>query len=86
MVVAKGVYGEYTLSGSSNDTKMKVLPVDTTAIEAKDISKAHTGPLRIFHTTIRATIITRKRFHNRLVGRSHLNHLDGPDKFLIRAM
>ena len=49
-------------------------PMNTTAFQAKDIAKTNTSPLRVLHTTITATIVTRQCLDNGLVARSHLHH------------
>jgi hypothetical protein len=46
----------------------------STAIQTENISKAHTRPLRILHTTIAALIVSRHCLDNGLVGSGHLHH------------
>jgi hypothetical protein len=48
--------------------------MDTTAIEAKDRSKAHAGPLRALHSAFHAFVITRDGLDNQLVRCAHLHH------------
>jgi hypothetical protein len=52
--------------------------MNSTAFEAKDISKTNTRPLRIFHSTIAARHIARKGLDSRLINRRHLRHLERP--------
>ncbi len=51
-----------------------VLPMNTTAFQAKNVSKAHTRPLRILLTTVCAYIVSRHCLDNRLIGGGHLRH------------
>ena len=53
----------------------QAVPVDATAVEAKDISKTNASPLRILHTTITALVVSRQGFDNRLIGWRHLHHV-----------
>ncbi len=48
--------------------------MNTTAFQAKNVSKAHTGPLRILLATVCADIISRHCLDNGLIGMGHLRH------------
>ena len=49
-------------------------PMNSTAFETKDITKAHGGPLRILHAAIAALVVARQGLDDRLIGGCHLNH------------
>ena len=51
------------------------VPMNTAALEAKDIAKGHRGPLRVLHATVTTHGISRQGFDHCLVLRSHLHHL-----------
>lgn len=50
------------------------LPMNTTAFQANDVSKAYTRPLRVFLTTITTSVISGQGFYNSQIGRWHLWH------------
>ena len=74
----------YSTKNQRPPTCVHYSPMNTTAIQTKDRSKAHRSPLRILHPTITALVVSRDRFDHCLVGGCHLYHDDDGLLLLMR--